>query len=77
LNASIAILGLAMLAGSALIFSEFSFSEHRRERAAAIAGFACLALGGLGAILVGFVLEMPILLICTRWELPWQSALVS
>lgn len=57
MNASIAILGLAMLVGSALIFSEFSFSEYRRERAAAIAGFACLALGGLGAILVGFVPE--------------------
>jgi hypothetical membrane protein len=57
MNASIVILGLAMIVGSVLIFTEFSFSEHRRERAAAIAGFACMALGGLGAILVGFVPE--------------------
>lgn len=57
MDTSIAILGVAMLVGSVLIFSEFSFSEERRERAAAIAGFACLALGGLGAILVGLVPE--------------------
>src|SRR5262249_24049467 len=40
-----------------LIFSEFSFSNDRRERVAAIAGFACMGLGGLGAILVGCVPE--------------------
>jgi hypothetical membrane protein len=57
MNISIGILGLAMLVGSVLIFSEFSFSKDRRERVAAIAGFACLALGGLGAILVGVVPE--------------------
>jgi hypothetical membrane protein len=57
MDASIVILGLAMLVGSVLIFSEFSFSQHRRESAAAIAGFVCLALGGLGAILVGVVPE--------------------
>jgi hypothetical membrane protein len=57
MDASIFILGLAMIVGSVLIFSEFSFSKHRRERAAAMAGFACLALGGLGAILVGVVPE--------------------
>jgi len=57
MNASIVILGLAMIVGSVLIFSEFSFSTQRRERAAAIAGFACLAVGGLGAMLVGFVPE--------------------
>jgi len=57
MNASIFILGVAMIVGSVLIFSEFSFSLHRRERTAAIAGFACLALGGLGAILVGVVPE--------------------
>jgi hypothetical membrane protein len=53
MNISIIILGLAMVVGSVLIFSEFSFSKHRRESVAAIAGFACLAVGGLGAILVG------------------------
>jgi len=57
MNASIFILGVAMIVGSVLIFSEFSFSLHRRERTAAIVGFACLALGGLGAILVGVVPE--------------------
>jgi hypothetical membrane protein len=53
MNISIIILGLAMLVGSVVIFSEFSFSEHRREYIAAITGFACMALGGVGAILVG------------------------
>ena len=57
MDASIAILGLAMLVGSILIFSEFSFSQHRRERAAAIAGFVCMGVGGIGAILVGAVPE--------------------
>ena len=59
MNVSIAILGLAMLVGSVLIFTEFNFSDDRgeRERRAAIAGFVCLALGGVGAILVGVVPE--------------------
>jgi hypothetical membrane protein len=57
MNVSIIILGLAMIVGSALIISEFSFSGQRRERAAALAGFVCLALGGIGAILVGAVAE--------------------
>jgi hypothetical membrane protein len=53
MNVSIVILGVAMIVGSMLIFSEFSFSKDQRERAAAIAGFGCMALGGVGAILVG------------------------
>jgi hypothetical membrane protein len=57
MNVSIVLLGFAMIVGSVLIFSEFSFSKHPRERAAAIAGFACMALGGLGAVLVGVVPE--------------------
>jgi hypothetical membrane protein len=57
MNASIVILGLALALGSVLIFSEFSFSEEQRERRAAIAGFICLVLGGIGAALVGFVPE--------------------
>lgn len=52
-DASVAILGVAMIVGAFLIFSEFSFSEHRRERAAALGGFGCMALGGAGAIVVG------------------------
>jgi hypothetical membrane protein len=57
MDASIALLGFAMIVGSVLIFTEFSFSSERRERGAAIAGFVCLALGGVGAILVGSVPE--------------------
>ena len=57
MDASIAILGFAMIVGSMLIFTEFSFSKHPRERYAARAGFACMAVGGLGAVLVGFVPE--------------------
>jgi hypothetical membrane protein len=57
MDASIAILGLAMIVGAILIFSEFSFSKDRRERAVALAGFVCMALGGLGAILVACVPE--------------------
>ena len=57
MNISIILLGLAMIVGSVLIFSEFSFSNERRERGAAKAGFACLGLGGLGAVLVGLVPE--------------------
>jgi len=57
MDASIAILGLAMIVGAILIFSEFSFSQYRREQAAALAGFVCMGLGGLGAILVACVPE--------------------
>jgi hypothetical membrane protein len=57
MDVSIALLGLAMFFGSILIFTEFSFSEHLRERRAALGGFLCMALGGLGAILVGIVPE--------------------
>jgi hypothetical membrane protein len=57
MNVSIVILGFAMIVGSILIFSEFSFSKKRRERAAALAGFVCMALGGVGAALVGIVPE--------------------
>jgi hypothetical membrane protein len=53
MNLSIGALGAAMILGAVLIFSEFSFSDERRERMAAIAGFWCLAVGGLGGILVG------------------------
>jgi hypothetical membrane protein len=53
MDVSIAFLGLAMMVGSMLIFTEFSFSNHRRERIVALFAFAFLGLGGLGAILVG------------------------
>jgi hypothetical membrane protein len=57
MNVSIIALGVTMIVGAALIFSEFSLSEETRERRAAAAGFVCLALAGLGAILVGVVPE--------------------
>jgi hypothetical membrane protein len=57
MNAPLVILGAAMIVGPVLIFSEYNFSEHRREQRAATAGFACMAPGGLGAILVGWVPE--------------------
>ena len=47
MDISIPLLGLAMFFGSILIFTEFSFSEHPRERRAALGGFACMALAGV------------------------------
>ena len=57
MNVTFVILGAAMVLGAALIFTEFSFSTHRRERVAAIAGFSSLALGGVGSAVVGLVPE--------------------
>jgi hypothetical membrane protein len=57
MDGSLIILGLAMAVGSIIIFTEFSFSGHPRERVAASVGFACMALGGVGAALVGAVPE--------------------
>ncbi len=50
------LLGLVMAVGSILLYHEFT---HRtpRERYAAMIGFGLMALGGLGAILVGFFPE--------------------
>ncbi len=57
MDASIAALGLAMVIGSILIFTEFSFSQQRRERVVSIVGFVFMALGGIGAVIVGSVPE--------------------
>lgn len=57
MNIAIILLGLAMMVGSVLIFSEFSLREDSREHRAAMAGFWCLGLGGAGAILVGLFPE--------------------
>lgn len=57
MNVSIIALGVTMIVGAVLIFSEFSFADDRRERSAAWAGFGCMALGGAGAVLVGAVPE--------------------
>lgn len=57
MNVSIIALGVTMIVGAVLVFSEFSFSDDARERRAAWAGFVSLALGGAGAVLVGAVPE--------------------
>ena len=56
-NVSVIALGVTMIVGAVLIFSEFSFSDDPRESRAAWAGFVSLALGGVGAVLVGAVPE--------------------
>ena len=50
------LLGLVMLLGSALLYHEFT-ERIARERRAAMFGFALMAVGGLGAILVGLFPE--------------------
>jgi len=50
------LLGLVMVMGSALLYHEFT-ERAPRERRAAMFGFALLALGGIGSILVGFFPE--------------------
>jgi hypothetical membrane protein len=50
------VLGLVMVVGSALLYHEFT-ERVARERRAAMFGFALIALGGLGSILVGFFPE--------------------
>ncbi len=50
------LLGLVMVIGSALLYHEFT-ERAPRERRAAMFGFGLTALGGVGAILVGFFPE--------------------
>ena len=50
------LLGLVMVVGSALLYHEFT-QRAPRERRTAMIGFGLMALGGLGAILVGFFPE--------------------
>ena len=52
MDASFAVLGIAMMVGSVLIYREFTNSAFR-ERVAGRFGFFFLAVAGLGAILVG------------------------
>jgi hypothetical membrane protein len=52
MNAAFIFLGLVMVLGSMLIYHEFT-EKPRAERIAAFVGFACMAIGGVGAILVG------------------------
>jgi hypothetical membrane protein len=52
MNAEFLVLGFVMAAGSWLIFQEFAEREAE-ERLAARIGFSCLAVGGVGAALVG------------------------
>ncbi len=66
MDLSIGLLGAALLFGAVLIFTEFRFSDERRERVVAGIGFGLLALSGLGAILVACVPEN---LSGSRWHL--------
>ncbi len=50
------VLGLVMVVGSTLLYHEFT-DRVPRERRAAMLGFGLMALGGFGAILVGFFPE--------------------
>jgi hypothetical membrane protein len=50
------LLGLVMMAGSALLYHEFT-DRAPRERRGAMFGFTLMAVAGLGAILVGFFPE--------------------
>jgi hypothetical membrane protein len=56
MNAAFIFLGIVMSVGSLLIYQEFT-ERKRSERLAALAGFVCLSLAGLGAILVGLFPE--------------------
>jgi len=56
MNAEFIALGFIMAAGSLLIFQEFA-ERGPEERLAARIGFSCLALGGVGAVLVGLFPE--------------------
>jgi hypothetical membrane protein len=57
MDITIGILGLAMVFGSILIFTEFRFSNEPGERKVAAIGFGLLSISGLGAILVACVPE--------------------
>ena len=57
MDITIGVLGAALLVGGLLIFTEFRFSQERREQWAAFFGFVFLSIGGLGAILVACVPE--------------------
>jgi hypothetical membrane protein len=52
MDAAFIFLGLVMSVGSLLIYQEFTEKEQR-ERVAALIGFICMAIAGVGAIFVG------------------------
>jgi hypothetical membrane protein len=52
MNASFIFLGFVMAVGSTLLYHEFS-ERTPTERVTALIGFLCMAIGGIGAILVG------------------------
>jgi hypothetical membrane protein len=56
MNAAFIFLGLVMAVGSLLIYQEFT-ERKRLERLAALVGFICLTLGGIGSIIVGLFPE--------------------
>jgi hypothetical membrane protein len=52
MNVAFIFLGVVMATGSLLIYQEFT-ERQRSERVAALIGFVCLGIGGLGAVFVG------------------------
>ena len=53
MDLSFALLGVTLAVGSLLIYREFTVSDFKGERFAAISGFILLAIAGLGATFVG------------------------
>lgn len=56
MNAAFVYLGLVMASGSMLLHHEFT-NRGRPERRASAAGFSCMAIGGVGTVLVGLFPE--------------------
>ncbi len=56
MNAAFIFLGVVMAVGSLLIYQEFT-ERKRLEQLAALVGFVCLSMAGLGSILVGLFPE--------------------
>lgn len=56
MNVAFVFLGLVMVSGSTLLYHEFS-ERRAPERNAARVGFCCMAIGGVGTVLVGLFPE--------------------
>jgi hypothetical membrane protein len=52
MNAAFIVLGVVMAVGSLLLYQEFK-ERDRREQRAALVGFTCMVISGVGVILVG------------------------
>jgi hypothetical membrane protein len=56
MNAAFILLGVVMASGSLLLYQEFT-ERKRSEQVAALIGFVCVGIGGVGAFLVGLFPE--------------------